>query len=170
MIYFKWKLELVSNILWMVVANLRIFQWKVQNLEQPSNKNHSQPRKTMILPLRSWKLQSKSFKCYIKFNIILLVYHSYVIRMSLVCTRMSLVCTRISSVCHSHVLVCHQYVTRMYSYFIRMSLVVLVCHPYVTRTHWYVTRMSLVCTPMPRVCYLYVICMSLVSGFTMNPF
>ena len=98
MIYFKWKLELVSNILWMVVANLRIFHWKVQKLEQPSNKNHSQPRKTMILPLRSWKLQSKSFKCYIQFYITLLVYHSYVIRMSLVCF-----------VCHSCVLVFHPY-------------------------------------------------------------
>ena len=38
-----------------------------------------------------------------------LVYHSYVILMSLVCTRMS-------SVCRSYVLACHPYVTRMCFY------------------------------------------------------
>ena len=30
--------------------NLRIFQWKVQKLEQPSKQNRSQPRKAMFLP------------------------------------------------------------------------------------------------------------------------
>ena len=75
------------------------------------------------------------------------VCHSYVIRMSLVCTRMSFVCTSMSSVCYSYVLVCHPYVTRMSS----------VCHSYVFVCHPYVTRM-----------YLYVIRMSLVCGFTMN--
>ena len=53
----------------------------------------------------------------------LFVYHSYVIRMSLVCARLS-------SVCHS-------YITRMSLVFTRMSLVcqsyVLACHPYDTR-------------------------------------
>ena len=38
-----------------------------------------------------------------------LVCHSYVIRMSLVCTRMT-------PVCHSYVLVCHPSVTRMWFY------------------------------------------------------
>ena len=94
------------------------------------------------------RIISKSFR---KLNFIFLsnsmlsVCHSYVIRMSLVCTRMSFVCTCMSSICHSYVLVYHPYVTRMYSYVIRMSLAyhsyVLVCHPYVT-------RMSLVCTRM----------------------
>ena len=65
----------------------------------------------------------------------------------LVCIRMSLVYTRMALVCYSYVLVCHSYV--------------LVYHPYVTRTYLYVTRMSL-------VCHSYVICMSLVCGFTMN--
>ena len=70
-----------------------------------------------------------------------LVYHSYIIRMSLVCTLMSFVC-------HSYVLVSHSYVTCMYSYVIRMSLVcthmssvchsyALICHPYVTRMWFY---------------------------------
>ena len=90
--------------------NLKIFQWKVQKLGQPSNQNHSQPRKAMFLPRRILKFQSKSFKCYIQFNTILHIFcmpflchlyifvcHSYVIRLSLVCTRMS-------SICHSYVL------------------------------------------------------------------
>ena len=74
-----------------------------------------------------WKLRSKSFKCCIQFNIIWhaicmsfvchsyeLVCHSYVIRMSLVCTRMP-------SVYHSYVLICHPHVTRMYSFVIPIS-------------------------------------------------
>ena len=111
-------------------------------------------------------------------NVISMLSHSYVIRMSLVChpcvtgmysyaIRMWLVCTRISSVCHSSVLVCHPYVTRMYSMSsvcTRMSsvcdLYVLVCHPYVTHMYSYVIRMSLVCTRMSS--------MSLVCGFTTN--
>ena len=86
---------------------------------------------------------SKSFK---KINFIFLsnrmssVYHSYVIRMSLVC---------------------HPYVTRMYSYVIRMSLVyhsyVLVCHPYVTCMYSYFIRMSLVCTRISFVCHSSVV-------------
>ena len=88
-----------------------------------------------------------------------LVYPSYTICMSLVCTRMSFVChsyvlvyhqyvtpmSRMSPVCHSSVPVCHSYVTRMYSYVIRMSLVCTcmssVCHPYALVCHLYVTRM-----------------------------
>ena len=58
-----------------------------------------------------------------------LVYHSYVIRMSLICTRMSFVC----------------------------HLYVLVCNPYVTRMYWFVIRMSLVCTRMSSVCHLFVV-------------
>ena len=81
-----------------------------------------------------------------------LLYHSYVIRTSLVCTRMSSVChsyvTRMPSVCYSYVRtsmasLCHSYV--------------LVCHPYVTRMYSYVIRMSLVCTRMSSVCHSYVI-------------
>ena len=66
------------------------------------------------------------------------VYHSYVIRISLVCTRMS-------PVCHLYVLVCHPCVTRMYSYVTRMSLVCTrmssVCHSYVLVYHPCVTRL-----------------------------
>ena len=83
-----------------------------------------------------------------------LVYHSYVIHRSLVCTR-------ISSVCHLYVLVCNPYVTRMYSHVIRMSIVCTrmssVCHSYVLVCYPYVTRM-----------YSYAIRMSLICGFTMN--
>ena len=75
-------------------------------------------------------------------------------------------------VCQSYVLVCH-------SYIILLSLAWLVCHSYVIP---YV-RKSHVCTRMPFVCHsyvlechsyatrmhLYVIRMSLVCGFTMNP-
>ena len=75
------------------------------------------------------------------------VFHSHVIRMSLVCTR-------ISSACQSYVLMFHPYVTHMYSYVIRTY--VLVCHPYVNRMYLYVIRMSLVCTCMPSVCQSYV--------------
>ena len=51
-----------------------------------------------------WKLRSKSFKCYIQFNIIL-----HVIRMSFLC--------------YSYVLACHLYVTCIISFVIRMSLI-----------------------------------------------
>ena len=74
----------------------------------------------ILLQIRYFERElSKSFK---KINFIFLsnrmssVCHSYVIRMSLICTRMSFVCTRMSSVCHSYVLVCHPYVTRMWFY------------------------------------------------------
>ena len=89
------------------------------------------------------------------------VWHSHVIRMSLVCTSISLVC-------HSYVLLCHRYVTRMYPYVIRMSLVcirmssvrhsyVLAYHPYVTRMYSYVIRITLVCTRMSSVGHSYVL-------------
>ena len=75
------------------------------------------------------------------------VCHSYVIRISLVYSyliRISLACTSMSPVC-----------TCMSSASIRMSPVrhsyILLCHPYVTRI------------------YSYVILMSLVCDFTMNP-
>ena len=51
-----------------------------------------------------WKLRSKSFKCYIQFNIIL-----HVIRMSFLC--------------YSYVLACHLYVTCIISFAICMSLI-----------------------------------------------
>ena len=118
--------------------------------------------------------------------------HSYVIRMSLVCTRMS-------PVCHSYVLVCHPYVTHIYWYVFRMSLVCtcmssvchsyvllcnrmsFVCHSYVLLRQPYVTRstrrtrMSFVCHSFVLLCqlyvarmYSYVIRMPLVCGFTMS--
>ena len=51
-----------------------------------------------------WKLRSKSFKCYMQFNIIL-----HVIRMSFLC--------------YSYVLACHLYVTCIISFVICMSLI-----------------------------------------------
>ena len=78
----------------------------------------------------------KKFDFIFLSNLMSSVYHSNVIRMSLVCTRMS-------SVCHLYVLVCHPYITRMYSYAIRMF--------------WYVIRMSLVFTRISSVCHSYVL-------------
>ena len=78
-----------------------------------------------------------------------LVCHSYVIRISLLCAyvvRMSLICTHMLSLCHSYVLVCHPYVPCMYWYVTRMYSYVLVCQLYVTRMYSYVIRMSLVCS------------------------
>ena len=101
----------------------------------------------------------KSFK---KVNFIFLsngmpsVCHSYVIRISLVCSPMA-------SACHSYVLVCDLYVTRMYSHVIRMSLVCTcmwsVCHSYVLVSHPYVTYTSFVCNssvvlPWTFICFL----------------
>ena len=64
-----------------------------------------------------------------------LVCHTHVIRMSLVCACIWSICTRMPFLCQSYVLVCHLYVTRMYSYVIRMSLVCTcmasICHSYV---------------------------------------
>ena len=64
---------------------------------------------------------------------------------------MSFVCTGMSSLCHSYVIVC----IRILLICTRMSSL---CHSYVLVCHPYVTRM-----------YAYVTCMSLVCGFTMNP-
>ena len=105
----------------------------------------------------------------LQFNISYVIYmpfvcHSYLIRISSICTRMSfvchsfvliyngmsLVCTRTSSVCHSCVLVCHLYVTRMYAYAICMSSYVLACHSYVLVRHSYVTRMLFFHEPVIR--------------------
>ena len=80
-----------------------------------------------------------------------LVCHSHVICMSLLCARTVHLCTCMPFACHSYVLVCYMYVTRMY-------LNVMICHSYVIVCHPYVTRM-----------YLYVIRMSLVCGFTIEP-
>ena len=123
-----------------------------------------------------WKLRSRSFKRYIyvicisfechsyvtrlsfvchsyvtRMPFVCVVWHLYVIRISLVYTRMSpvyhsyvLVCTRMSPVCHSYLLVCHPYVTRMYSYVICMSLICTcisaVFHFYALAFHSYVTH------------------------------
>ena len=87
-------------------------------------------------------------------HIVLIMYVSYVIRMSLVCTRMS-------SVCHSYVLVCHPYV-------ILMSLV---CTRMSTVCHSDVIRMSSVChsyvTPMSSVCQS---CLALPLNFSLHMF
>ena len=88
-----------------------------------------------------------------------LACHSYVIRMSLVCTRMSFVCHSYVLIYYLYVLVCHSYVTGMYLYVIRMSLV---CHPHATRIYSYAIRMSLLCHPYVTLMYSYAICMSLV--------
>ena len=96
----------------------------------------------ILLQIRYFERElSKSFT---KVNLIFLsnrmsfVCHSYVIRMSLVCTRMPFIC-------HSYLLVCHPCATCMYSYVIRMSLVCTfmssVCHSCVPVYHPYVTRL-----------------------------
>ena len=95
-----------------------------------------------------------------------LLYHSYIIRMTLLCTCMSFICHSYVFINHLCALVCHSYVTHIYSYVNRMSLVctrislvchsyVLVCHPYVTRMYSYVICMSLVCTRMSSICHSY---------------
>ena len=110
-------------------------------MEQPSNQNHSQPRKAMFL--LQMILKTTIQKLQMLYSLILLymsfVCHSHVIHVYLYVTRMS-------SVCHSP---CHPYVTRMSSV---CHLHVLLCHPYITRMYSYVTRMSLVCSRMSSVC------------------
>ena len=66
--------------------------------------------------------------------------HPYVTRMEFVCHFI-----RMSLLCTRISSVCHSYIPACYLY-------VLVCHPYVTRMYSYVIRVSLVC------------------GFTMNPY
>ena len=103
-----------------------------------------------------------SFSCYLY----AIVYYPFVNRMYsyvtimsflcryylLVCNGMSFVWTYMSFLCHSYVFVCNG-----------MSLVIArmssVCHSYV-----------LVCHPHVTCMYSYVIHMSLVCGFTMNPY
>ena len=118
-----------------------------------------------------------SFACHLHVSCMrscFIYKHSYLIRMSVVCTR-------ISSVCYSCVIGCHPYFTRMYSYVIRMSLVctrissvchsyVLVCHLNATRMYSYVIRMSLVCTRMSFVCPSYVlVCHSYCHSYVVLP-
>ena len=126
----------VVDLLWLqwyfvkFLANLRIFQWKVQKLEQLSDQNHSQH--VTQCSYHKWyrKLRFKSFKWYIQFNTIL-----HVIRMAFVCALISLIC--------------------QYSLIsLHMSIV---CHSYVTCMCSYVIRMSLVCTSMSTVCYKSVV-------------
>ena len=110
---------------------------------------------------KNGKLQSKNFKRYAQFNVIL-----HVIRMSFVCHLYVLLChsyvihTLLTFACMSSIY--RQYVIRTSFVCARMSLV---CHSYVPVCH-----ISLVCTPMSSVCHSYVIriLMSLVCGFTMN--
>ena len=138
-----------------------------------------------------WFIRPKSF-LHISF-----AYHSYLIRMSIVCTRMShvcyfvchsyvsasilsvclscvfvcngmsLVCTRMSFACLSYVLIYHLVYTRM----------LFVCHSHAIRMWLVYTRASSVCHsyvlvrhPYVTGMYSYVICMSLVCDSTMNHF
>ena len=74
------------------------------------------------------------------------VCDSYVTRMYSFLIRMSLVYTRMSSVCHSYVLVCHLYVILRTGMSSVCPSYVLICHPYVRRMHSYVIHMSLLCS------------------------
>ena len=94
-----------------------------------------------------------SFKC----QSYVLVCHSHVIRMSLVCACILSVCTRMSSLCYTYALISRPHFTCMYSYIIHMSVVWLVCHPYVTFMYSYVTCMSLICTRLSSVCHSYLL-------------
>ena len=149
------------------LADLEYFN----EMEQPINQNHSQPRKAMFLPQMILKTTIEKLQRLYTVQFYLACY-SYVTLMTFVCTRMSfvchsyvirisLVCTSMSYVCHSHVHVCNSYVTPIDLYVIRMLLVCtcmsFICHSYVLVYHSYVTRM-----------YSYVIRMSLVCGFTLN--
>ena len=149
------------------LADLEYFN----EMEQPINQNHSQPRKAMFLPQMILKTTIEKLQRLYTVQFYLACY-SYVTLMTFVCTRMSfvchsyvirisLVCTSVSYVCHSHVHVCNSYVTPIDLYVIRMLLVCtcmsFICHSYVLVYHSYVTRM-----------YSYVIRMSLVCGFTLN--
>ena len=106
--------------------------------------------------------------------------YSYAIHVSLVFARILSVCTRMSFLCHSYVLiwngmsficcsissechwsmssVYHSYVLVFYQYVTVCTRMSSVCHSYVLLCHPHVTGM-----------YSYVICMSLVCDFTMNP-
>ena len=79
--------------------------------------------------------------------------YSYVICMLLVYARILSVGTSMSSVCHSYAFVFHLYVTRMYLYVNCMSLV---CTRMSSICHSYITRMSSVCHLYVLVCHLYV--------------
>ena len=94
------------------------------------------------------------------------VCHSYVIRMSNVCTRMLLECIRMSFVSYCH-FVCHLCLmllvcVRILSAYTRMSSV---CHSYVICIS---CSYVFVCHPCVNLMYSYVIHMSLVCGFTVN--
>ena len=72
------------------------------------------------------------------------VCHSYVIRISLVCTRMSFVCARMSSVCHSYVIRLSLVCTRMPSVLLVCTRMSFVCHSFVVLP-WTVLRSSQIC-------------------------
>ena len=48
-------LLLITMVFFKISANLRILQWKVKKLQQPSNQNHPQPRNAMFLPQMTLK-------------------------------------------------------------------------------------------------------------------
>ena len=112
-----------------------------------------------------------SFACHLHVNCMrscFIYKHSYIIRMSVVCTRISSVCYSCVIGCHPYFTRMYLYVIRMYSYVIRMSLActrmssvchsyVLVYHPYVIRMYSYIIWMPLVCTRMSSVCHWYVL-------------
>ena len=104
-----------------------------------TTKNHLQLPKTMFLPQKMLKITISNYQ--IRYTVKYSCY-SHVIRMSVVFTRLSLVY-------HSYVirisLLCHPYVICMCSCVIRATRMSLVCYAYVTRIYSYVIRMSLVC-------------------------
>ena len=107
-------------------------------------------------------------------HLYVLLCHLYVTHMCLYVIHMSLVCTtHMSSACHLYVLICHPYVLVCACMSCVFHSYVLVCHPYVI--HVYLYGMSplchsyvLVCHPYGTRIHFYVICMSLLWGFTMN--
>ena len=95
-------------------------------------------------------------------NGLIFLMSPHVIRMSFASVCISPICTCMPFVCQSFALACHLYVTRMYLYEMVCHLYLLVCHPYVTCN-------VLVCHQyVPRI-YSYLIHLSLICGFTMNP-
>ena len=101
---------------------------------------------------KSWKLQSKSSKCFIHFLFLCFIFMSFVCYLYVIVCHLYVI--HISYVRDSYVLVCHLYFTRIASVCHRY---VFVCHPYVTHMYLHVIRIPLVCTSMSFVWCLDVI-------------
>ena len=161
-----------------------------------SSVSHSYVLGFMVKPQTSdIRMAYKYIRVTYRWNTSTYRWHPYVTHKCLYVMHMSLVCTFMSSVCHPYVLVCHPYVTRVYySYVICMPLVCTHMSSICTCMCLYVMRISLLCTCVSSVCHhvylygmsplchsyvlvchpygtrihFYVICMSLLWGFTMN--